>query len=130
MSEEETKKMVWEKAEEVEGKNKAEFRLDPCGAMIQWDKFRNREDEYGWEIDHVVPRAKLVEAKAPEEEIENSDNLRAMHWKNNDAKSSDYPEYRASVKYEGGKNIETDTVFAVNSALQKKLSAIFSKYEI
>lgn len=69
---------VWSKATKVDGFDPAMFRKDPCGAWIVWNKYGLRDNDYGWEIDHVYPKA-----LGGGEEF---DNLRAMNWRNNDSK--------------------------------------------
>ena len=83
---------IWRAMPTIEGKDESIFRLDSCGALIEWDKYGDRQSEVGWEIDHVVPKSLLIEKGATEEEIDDEENLRPMHWKNNDMKSADYPE--------------------------------------
>ena len=106
MIDEEKRKKLWELMPTAEGKDCAKFRLDSCGALMEWDRYGDRQSDFGWEIDHVVPKSLLTERGATENEIDDEDNLRPMHWKNNDTKSADYPEYQAKVSYENGRNIE------------------------
>ena len=130
MIDEEKKTRIWNKMPVVEGRDKEKFRLHSCGALIQWDKYGDRQSDLGWEIDHVVPKALLKDKGVPEEEIDDDENLRPMHWKNNDAKSMDYPEYQTKVTYEDGKNVEGEWVYEVNESLQKTLQNKYSKYGI
>ena len=51
---------------------------DVCGAWIDKAAYGQRGSNYGWEIDHIIPRSRGgTNAIA---------NLRPLHWKNNDAK--------------------------------------------
>lgn len=127
MIDEEIRKQLWRKMSSA-GLDDSMYRLDSCGALMQWDKYSDRDCDYGWEIDHVVPKAILIKKEVPENEIDDEDNLRPMQWQNNDSKSADYPEYHAVVKYEGGKNIKQDAVYEVNKELQRILSNKYSKY--
>ena len=130
MIDEEKRKRLWELMPTAEGKDSAKFRLDSCGALMEWDRFGDRQSDFGWEIDHVVPKSLLTERGATENEIDDEDNLRPMHWKNNDTKSADYPEYQAKVSYENGRNIEQNGVYEVNKSLQDILHNKYSKYGI
>ena len=121
---------AWEQASVLDGRDKEVWRRDPCGALIKRDDYGNRSSEYGWEIDHVVSKAFLIEAGASEEEIDNQDNLRAMHWANNDSKGKNYPEYKAVRKEENGKNIDVEGYYTVNVGRQKKLKLLYSRFGI
>lgn len=128
MIDEEIKKAIWVKMSSAPGKDPTKFKLDACGALIEWDKYGDRQSDYGWEADHVVPKSLLQSKGVPEDEYDDEVNLRPMHWKNNDSKSSDYPEYQTKVKYEGGCNIEKEGVYEVNKELQQILHNKFAKY--
>ena len=121
---------AWERALEINGRDKDVWRLDPCGALIKKDEYGNRRSDYGWEIDHVVSKAYLLNAGASEEEIDIDENLRAMHWANNESKDINYPEYLAVRKEQDGKNITHEEYFTVNSSLQSILRSKFSKYGV
>lgn len=69
------KSAVWNKAEQVPGQDKDRFRKDQCGAWIRWDAYGNRNDRYGWEIDHITPVSRGGSNALS--------NLRALHWENN-----------------------------------------------
>ena len=58
----------------VRGYDPAEIRKDSMGHWIQFDQ-HGRETNYGWEIDHIHPRA-----KGGRTEI---DNLQPLWWENN-----------------------------------------------
>lgn len=119
---------IWPKLRRIEGKDPGEYRLDPCGALIRWSKYNDRSDDYGWEVDHVIPKSFLLEKGATEEEIDDPINLRPMHWKNNVSKSIDYPAYHTIIKYDGSRNVMADGVFEVNQKLQRLLSNKYSKF--
>ena len=55
---EETIQQVWEKATPVAGNDPAVWRQDQCKAWIGRRFYGNRNSEYGWEIDHIVPVSK------------------------------------------------------------------------
>lgn len=52
---EQEKRAAWNKAREVDGYDKNMFRKDACGAWIAWSKYGARDNDYGWEIDHIYP---------------------------------------------------------------------------
>lgn len=128
MVDDEKRVAIWSKMTTVAGKDERKYRLDACGALMDWDKYGDRQNDNGWEVDHVVPKTLLSKKEVPEDEIDDEINLRPMQWQNNDSKSSDYPEYQASVKYEGGKNVAQNGVYEVNKELQRILQNKYSKY--
>lgn len=128
MIDEEKKKRIWDKMTTPPGMDISKFKLDACGALICWDQYGNRQSDVGWEIDHVIPKALLLNKDVPDEEIDDEINLRPMHWKNNDSKSLDYPEYHSKIKYEDGKNVDLDGIYEVNKTLQMILHNKYSKY--
>ncbi len=107
----EIKIRVWEKAIKVEGFDPNIFRKDPCGAWIIFNKYGLRDNDYGWEIDHVYP-----EALGGDDDIRN---LRAMHWRNNASKADDYPSYIARMTSEENYNKECYNSHTVNASLRE-----------
>ena len=81
---EEIKIAVWKKAKAIAGKDSKEVRKDLCGAIIEWDKYgETDENGNGWEIDHIKPVA-----EGGGDELAN---LQPLQWQNNREKSDDYP---------------------------------------
>lgn len=117
MFSEDIKRAVWAKAQIVEGYDPNSIRKDPCGAFIIWNQYGNRASDFGWEIDHVYPVA-----LGGGDELEN---LRAMHWENNNAKGNDYPSYNAAVTAKDNKNIHIEQSYSINSELQSKLRLLY-----
>ncbi len=57
--------------------------FDVNGRLMLWDEYRNRNSEYGWEIDHILPREKGGETSI--------ENLQPLNWRTNDEKSIFFP---------------------------------------
>ena len=80
---------VWQKGTVVPGNDPNVFRKDTCGHFIRKDAYGNTNHAYGWEVDHIKPKA-----KGGGDELSN---LQPLYWDNNRAKSDDYPNW--SCKY-------------------------------
>ena len=109
---------VWKKAQTVPNYDPTLFRKDAAGAWISYNGYGDRNNAYGWEIEHVFP-----ESKGGDDKIEN---LRAMQWENNVSKGDDYPVYRACVIAEGNRNIKKESQRTINSNLRETLSHLYS----
>lgn len=122
---EKQKKEVWEKAKKVEGYDPATFRKDACGAWMVWDRYGDRDNLYGWEIDHVVPRILLKEKGIDDVRTDDLLNLRALQCRNNIGKGNDYPAYTACVTSDGNKNVERYFPLTVNARRRAKLNELY-----
>ena len=96
---------VWSEAESVAGYDPNIWRKDFAGAWIRRDHY-GKQEKYGWEIDHLKP----VSAGGSDD----LQNLIAMHWRNNRAKSDHYPDFTSVLTSQGNTNIEQTRSWAVN----------------
>ncbi|WP_295432435.1 hypothetical protein [uncultured Prevotella sp.] len=119
---------VWKKGRSITGYDDNVIRQDACGAWMRFDKYGDRTNVFGWEIDHIYPKSKLRERNVPDDEIDCIDNLRPLNWINNDSKGSDYPIYHARTKASGDKNIKCDNEYTVNENTQNRIERLFGKY--
>jgi hypothetical protein len=79
-----TIRAVWSKAFAIPGVDPNQRRKDPCGAIIDWNRYGDTSHNgTGWEIDHVLPVAKGG--------TDDLNNLQPLQWQNNRAKSDSYP---------------------------------------
>ena len=121
MFSEKDKRKIWEKGVIDPRYPKDQVRKDACGAWIVWSDFGKHESPFGWEIDHIYPKALF---KLNNENIDHIDNLRPLHWKNNHSKGANYPTYQASVKADGDRNKDYVSTFEVNAEVQNVLKKL------
>ena len=66
------KLVAWNRAALVPGRDRNELRRDDYGLYIRFSDYGDRDSEFGWEIDHIVPLARGG--------LDIDRNLRALHW--------------------------------------------------
>ena len=69
---------VWQMAYTIPGYDPNQIRQDQCGAIILYSQYGNRDSQYGWEIDHIVPLSRGG--------THTWDNVQPLHWNNNASK--------------------------------------------
>ena len=113
---------VWKKGRKIDGKDPDVYRLDAAGAIIKKDN-RRVNTQFGWEIDHIFPKAKLKEAGIPEDKWDDLVNLRPFQADNNRKKGDDYPDYYREkvMNKETFKNITDVTKNTINENVQVKI---------
>lgn len=67
--------VVWSKGKVVDGYDPDEWRKDFFGRWMKFSEYGNRDSKCGWEIDHVIPRARGGE--------DVFDNLQPLQWESN-----------------------------------------------
>lgn len=128
----ETVDRIWRKGRTLDGWNSDEYRLDAAGAMMV-KSHRGTDDNYDWEIDHVLPKDKMEELGIPEEDWDKEDNLRPFNAKNNNKKSNDYPTYTRALVFDEGKrkNVQSEIGKVVNEDVQRCINKCYGlKFKI
>ena len=87
---------VWSKAEVTNNNNPAIFRKDACDAWIKFQDHGNRNSQYGWEIDHIIP-----DSQNGSDEL---DNLQPLQWENN-VKKGDSQVLKCAVRSNNNQNV-------------------------
>lgn len=91
---------VWQRAKIVANNNPDVFRQDYAGAWIRRDQYGQRNTKYGWEIDHCKPITKGGD--------DTMGNLYPLHWRNNQKKGDDFPNWKTIITSEGVQNVEKE----------------------
>ncbi len=82
-TDENSKKLVWNKGTPIKGYDPAVWRRDICRDAMKYSDHGDTNSKYGWEIDHIRP----VSKGGPDD----LSNLQPLHWKNNRSKGDNYP---------------------------------------
>ena len=69
------KNAVWEKGHPIPGRAPSKLRKDDYGNTIRNKDYGNRNSTFGWEIDHIVPKA--------DGGTDDLSNLRPLQWEAN-----------------------------------------------
>ncbi len=123
---------IWRKGRTLDGWNSDEYRLDAAGAMMV-KSHRGTDDNYDWEIDHVLPKDRMKELGIPEDDWDKEDNLRPFNAKNNNKKSTDYPTYTRALVFDEEKrrNVQSEIGKVVNEDVQRAINKCFGlKFKI
>lgn len=119
---------AWNKAREVEDRDKNKYRLDAAGAMIYRDSRDNTD--MAWEVDHIFPYEILDYFDVPQDIINKDENLRAMHHSNNSSKGISFPKYSSNVEWDNykEKNVKSSGSNTVNDKRISILRNLFEPY--
>jgi len=58
---------------------------DICGAELDKGAYGDTGSDYGWQVDHIIPEARFKSGEFGGDP-DHPDNLRPLHWANNEAK--------------------------------------------
>ena len=108
---------VWEQGVIAQGFDPSQIRKDAAGAFIVRTHYKNRNSDYGWEIDYVFPESRGGD--------DNPVNLRPMQWENYVKKGDSFPYYETSVVAQDNMNVKKAGHYTVNSVLLEKLREIY-----
>jgi hypothetical protein len=78
-ADERTKSLVWQKGTMIPGFDTNVWRRDVCGHAIKYSEHGNTNSEYGWEIDHIIPRERGGPTVLS--------NLQPLYWETNRTKA-------------------------------------------
>ena len=71
--------LIWDNATVIPGRDPRTWRRDAYGNLVLFAAYGNRDDDFGWEIDHIVP----VADGGTDDDV----NRRALHWRANLARN-------------------------------------------
>lgn len=82
-TDENIKRVVFNKGTPISGYDASRWRRDICGRAMDYYEHGNTNSEYGWEIDHIYP--------ATLGGLTEINNLQPLYWENNRLKADQYP---------------------------------------
>lgn len=80
-ADERLKLAVWIKGKPIPNYDPAIWRWDVCGKVMCFSQHGNTNSEFGWEIDHIIPRSRGGPTVL--------ENLQPLNWKTNRHKADD-----------------------------------------
>lgn len=110
------KQMVWEKLSKIPNEDPSKFRYDGCGAKLKFDDYDNLNSDFGWNIDHKLPLSKGGNNHPL--------NLHALHYKNNEKKADNFPDFEGAVQWNSQKGINDKAIitkYCVDADLLQKI---------
>jgi hypothetical protein len=73
---------IWRKGRVIDGFDPSIWRWDTCGSVMRYSEY-GQETTYGWEIDHIYPKARGGS--------DDMSNQQPLYWENNRRKGDSYP---------------------------------------
>jgi len=70
---------IWRKGHPIDGYDPNKWRRDDFGKAMKYGEYGNRDSDYGWEKDHIKPKA--------DGGSDNLENLRPLNYKSNLARN-------------------------------------------
>lgn len=78
-TDEQKKLAIWQKGHPIAGYSSNTYRRDDYGKAMSYQEYGNRDSEYGWEFDHIVP--------VSHGGSDSLTNLRPLNWRSNLARN-------------------------------------------
>ena len=113
--------------------NESNIQKDMCSAWMKYDDYNKADSDYGWQIDHIYPKAGNGEMKSIEDhkEVDNIINLQPLAIKNNGngGKGNDYPHFYSVIESDGDQNKELTIYekleYSIDQVKQEELKKLY-----